>query len=94
MTQEKTQAPEVAAKSSTTQDAGRVAEQFAGFFNYGHLPEHLKPMSKIFGDAMNALMAEYIAKGGVRGAELTVAVRKLLEAKDAAVRAILPKQAP
>ena len=51
-------------------------------------------MSKIFGDAMNALMAEYIAKGGVRGAELTVAVRKLLEAKDAAVRAILPKQAP
>jgi hypothetical protein len=52
------------------------------FFNYKHLPETLQPYSKPFGD-----LAHQIVTTLPRNSERTVALRKLLEAKDAAVRA-------
>lgn len=55
------------------------------FFAYAHLPEHLQAVSKPFCE-----LAEKIADGP-NNAEATVALRKLLEAKDAAVRAVLFK---
>lgn len=52
------------------------------FFHYGHLPEKLRGASKPFCD-----LAGHIVETLPRNAERTVALRKLLEAKDAAVRA-------
>lgn len=54
------------------------------FFAYTHLPAHLQEISKPFGD-----LAEQIVVTLPRNPERTVALRKLLEAKDAAVRAKL-----
>ena len=56
------------------------------FFEYAHLPPHLQAISKPFGEL--ALALETILPGN---AEKTVAFRKLLEAKDCAVRAALYK---
>jgi hypothetical protein len=55
------------------------------FFAFAHLPPHLQEVSKPFCE-----LAEKIADGP-NNAEATVALRKLLEAKDAAVRAVLFK---
>jgi hypothetical protein len=55
------------------------------FFHYAHLPPQLQERSKPFCD-----LARIIVEGTPRNAERTVALRKLLEAKDAAVRAALP----
>lgn len=55
------------------------------FFAYAHLPVPLQIVSKRFAD-----LAEAIADGP-NNAEATVALRKLLEAKDAAVRAVIFK---
>lgn len=54
------------------------------FFHYSHLPDVLKARSKPFCD-----LARQIVDTTPRNAERTVALRKLLEAKDAAVRAAL-----
>ena len=54
------------------------------YFSYKHLPEHLQEVSKPFGE-----LAEMIAQKLPNGPEQSVALRKLLEAKDAAVRAKL-----
>ena len=51
------------------------------FFRYSHLPPHLQERSKPFAD-----LATIVASGPTNP-ETTVALRKLLEAKDAAVRA-------
>ena len=56
------------------------------FFAYTHLPQHLQDISKPFQE-----MAEGIEHNLPRNPERTVALRKLLEAKDAAVRAALAK---
>jgi hypothetical protein len=53
------------------------------YFNYKHLPEHLQEISKPFYE-----LAELIAQGPANS-ETTTALRKLLEAKDCAVRAQL-----
>ncbi len=55
------------------------------FFHYSHLPASLRPASQPFCD-----LARHIIETSPRNAERTVALRKLLEAKDAAVRATLP----
>lgn len=52
------------------------------FFAYKHLPEHLQAVSKPFCD-LATTMAETLPGNP----ETTVALRKLLESKDAAVRA-------
>jgi hypothetical protein len=51
------------------------------WFAYGHLPEHLQAVSRPFSE-----LAELIVQEVSPGPERTVALRKLLEAKDAAVR--------
>jgi hypothetical protein len=54
------------------------------YFKFGHLPDHLKAVSAPFADLANQL-----AESLPPGPELSVALRKLLESKDAAVRAAL-----
>lgn len=63
-----------------------MIEPIEQFFAYAHLPQHLQEVSKPFGD-----LAQEILKLP-RNPERTVALRKLLEAKDAAVRAKLYKE--
>lgn len=58
------------------------------FFEYAHLPEHLQAVSKPFGE-----LAKQIDETLPSNPEKTVALRKLLESKDCAVRAILFKDA-
>lgn len=54
------------------------------FFSYEHLPPKLQEVSRPFGE-----LAKQVAERAPDSQETTVALRKLLEAKDAAVRAIL-----
>ncbi|WP_407732623.1 hypothetical protein ACJJVG_09955 [Pseudocitrobacter faecalis] len=54
------------------------------YFAYQHLPEHLQEVSKPIGD-LASLMDESLPDG----AEKSTGLRKLLEAKDALVRAKL-----
>lgn len=61
-----------------------MTEPILRFFEYAHLPAHLQDRSKPFGG-----LAEHIVATLPRNAERSVALRKLLEAKDAAVRAAL-----
>lgn len=58
-------------------------QTWSTFFKYDHLPAHLQAVSKPFGDLASALLTEQ------SNPEREVALRKLLEAKDAAVRAVL-----
>jgi len=62
------------------------AEHIMQFFAYEHLPPMLQAASKPFGE-----LAERIVATLPRNPERTVALRKLLEAKDAAVRALVAK---
>lgn len=59
-------------------------EPMLQFFAYHHLPAHLQIVSRPFCD-----LAEDIVATLPRNPERTVALRKLLEAKDCAVRAHL-----
>jgi len=59
-------------------------EAIMQFFGYSHLPEHLQEVSKPFCE-----LATSIVESLPRNPERTVALRKLLESKDAAVRARL-----
>ncbi len=63
------------------------------WFGYGHLPEHVQVVSEPFSVLAHSLVAHLHATSA--GAELTTALRKLIEAKDCAVRAALktPKEA-
>lgn len=57
-------------------------EHIEQFFAYEHLPPYLAEVSKPFAE-----LARRIIETLPRNPERTVALRKLLEAKDAAVRA-------
>lgn len=61
-------------------------EHILQFFAYAHLPPQLQAVSAPFGD-----LASSIVETLPRNPERTVALRKLLEAKDAAVRALVAK---
>jgi len=54
------------------------------FFRYDHLPARLRDVSRPFGELADLIVATLPANP-----ERTVALRKLLEAKDCAVRALL-----
>ena len=56
------------------------------FFVYDHLPEHLQAISKPFAE-----LAHKIANELPANRETAAALRKLLEAKDCAVRSALIK---
>ncbi len=62
------------------------ADHIMQFFAHAHLPPHLHAVSQPF-----ALLAQEIVDTLPRNPERTVALRKLLESKDAAVRARLAK---
>ena len=57
------------------------------FFAFEHLPAHLQVVSRPFGELARQLVTDLPSN-----AERTVALRKLLEAKDCAVRALLFKE--
>jgi hypothetical protein len=59
-------------------------EPMLQFFTYEHLLLNLQPVSRAFAE-----LAQEIAETLPRNPERTVALRKLLEAKDCAVRAVL-----
>ncbi|MEM9809392.1 MAG: hypothetical protein AAF959_29435 [Cyanobacteria bacterium P01_D01_bin.56] len=61
-------------------------EHVLQYFAYDHLPEHLQGVSAPFGN-----LAKWIAEEHPNSRETTIALRKLLEAKDATVRAALDK---
>lgn len=58
---------------------------FLRFFNFGHLPGHLQKVVSPYRD-----LAYQIAERGGDPAERQVALRKLCESKDCAVRALIP----
>jgi hypothetical protein len=64
-----------------------MKDRLLRFFNYTHLPEHLQAVSKPFHD-----LAHKICDDIPSNPERTVALRKLLESKDCAVRAVLPEE--
>lgn len=68
----------------TVRSASLAREPIMQFFAYQRLPPHLQEVSKPFGE-----LAELIHQMAYRNPERSVALRKLLEAKDAAVRAVL-----
>jgi hypothetical protein len=71
----------------TPETPGREpTEPIMQFFSYAHLPAHLQPVSAPFG-----LLANELVEKLPRNPERSTALRKLLEAKDAAVRALLFK---
>jgi hypothetical protein len=61
-------------------------EPMLQWFEYDHLPPALRDVSRPFGE-----LAHLIAGTLPRNPERTVALRKLLEAKDCAVRARLAR---
>lgn len=63
-----------------------MTDHIMQFFEYSHLPPHLQEVSAPFG-----VLAQRIVELLPRNPERTTALRKLLEAKDAAVRARLAK---
>jgi hypothetical protein len=72
--------------TATQQPAPQSDEPMLQFFAYEHLPAHLQAISKPFGD-----LARWMASDLPRNPERTAGLRKLLEAKDCAVRAKLYK---
>lgn len=62
-----------------------MANQILKYFAYEHLPEHLQKISKPIGD-----LAREMDSALPDNAEKSAGLRKLLEAKDALVRANLP----
>lgn len=63
-----------------------ATQQLLELFAYAHLPPHLQEISKPFHDLANEV-AQHQTE---RGAEQTTCLRKLLEAKDCAVRMKVP----
>ena len=62
-----------------------TADPILRYFHFAHLPPHLQTVSVKFYELVCSLLTLV-----PRNAERTVALRKLLEAKDAAVRANVP----
>jgi hypothetical protein len=63
-------------------------EPIMRYFAFSHLPPHLRAVSEPF-----AVLAHSLHDNLPRSPERDVALRKLLESKDAAVRAALPPEA-
>lgn len=70
----------------TTRPAPVDRDPIMQFFAYAHLPPKLGVVSQPFGE-----LAEWVHANIVRNPERSVGLRKLLEAKDAIVRASIAK---
>jgi hypothetical protein len=64
-----------------------MKDRMLQFFTYDHLPPHLQAVSEPF-----CQLAEKIVETLPSNPERTVALRKLLEAKDCAARALIYKE--
>ena len=71
-------------KTFRGKEDGPPQERMLKWFEYSHLPPHLQEISGLF-----FMLANDICNKIASGPERTVALRKLLESKDAAVRARL-----
>jgi hypothetical protein len=76
-----------------------MTDRMLQFFAYEHLPPHLQAISKPFCELARLIVAADEMPEGTpvqfplpSNPERTVALRKLLEAKDCAVRAVLYKE--
>lgn len=78
-------ADEIHPAPGTLTEAELANDPILRFFHYAHLPTGLRVSSQPF-----CSLAAQIVRTLPRNAERTTALRKLLEAKDAAVRAALP----
>lgn len=76
----------ISKEAADTQWPPVPADRMLQFFAYAHLPAKLSMVSKPFCD-----LAEYVVATVPMNPERTVALRKLLEAKDCAVRAMMYK---
>ena len=74
------------ATAPTGQDAPHVPDHIEQFFAFAHLPPLLQAISQPFAELAKAMLQAL-----PRNPERTVMLRKLLEAKDAAVRALVAK---
>lgn len=63
-----------------------AAEPMLQWFEFSHLPAHLQEVSETF-----FTLARHLVLTLPRNPERTVALRKLIEAKDCAVRAVLTR---
>ena len=61
------------------------------FFKYAHLPENMQAISKLFYDLAKKLDDDLLPDCENGNPEKTMALRKLLEAKDCAVRSLIYK---
>lgn len=71
--------------TSVTKSPAQPEDPIMKYFGYAHLPPHLQEISKPFCE-----LAKWVHGTLPRNPERTVALRKILEAKDAGVRAALP----
>jgi hypothetical protein len=78
----------VAELTPIQQSASQLGEPILQFFGFSHLPPAMQEVSRPFCE-----LAVRIVTDLPRNPERTVALRKLLEAKDAAVRAVIFKAA-
>ena len=62
-------------------------EEKLSWLEYGHLPPHLQETSKLFHD-----LAHKLADSIPSSPQLTIALQRIIDAKDAAVRASIPKK--
>jgi hypothetical protein len=76
--------PTVATPTTGIDHAATPPDRMLKWFEYSILPEHLMIVSMPFHKLANGICRDIMA-----GPERTVALRKLLEAKDAAVRAVV-----
>ena len=67
-----------------TFEGSPLMDRLLRWFEFGQLPPHLQAVSKPFGE-----LARHVCDTIPSGPERTVALRKLLEAKDCAVRAMI-----
>lgn len=72
--------------NSQPPSAGNPVEPLLQFFAWDHLPAKLQAISKPFGELAHGMVATL-----PRNPERTTMLRKLLEAKDCAVRALIFK---
>lgn len=71
---------------SAWKDRHPSVQHFEKLFDYDHLPENLADISAHFAVLADALVGDVNVKDGP---ELSACLRKLLEAKDCAVRSVL-----
>lgn len=79
-------AAEIRIKDSIMRGQSTAPDRMLQFFAFAHLPPHLQAISQPFGE-----LADKICETLPSNPERTAALRKLLEAKDCAVRALLFK---